>query len=93
MTNGARGIELWRMEIPKLFWAYTVWFLKSLVFVPIAYLEGLWFLIAHPLTFVKFVKVYKRYQKSIDEGDDIRASGIFEMTNRAERRALARRIK
>lgn len=72
--------------------AFTIHLLKSFLFVPLAYLEGLWFLFAHPIMFLKFVKEWKRFQQAIGDQDEITASGYHDL-NRATRRKLQRAVR
>lgn len=60
-------------------------FLSKILFVPIAYAEGLWFLIAHPTQFVRFIRVYKFHQSSLDEANQLRQSGYLELSRRQRR--------
>jgi hypothetical protein len=66
--------------------------LNAFVFVPFAYLQGLWFLFAHPHTFLKFTREYKRFQYRIEQNDEIEASGFYHL-NRKQRRMLERGVK
>lgn len=66
--------------------------LKHITFTITAYCEGIWFLIAHPLRFVQFVKVYKGFQKDLDDTQQVAESGYYHLS-RAERRAAARAAK
>lgn len=72
--------------------AFVSHLLKSFLFVPIAYLQGLWFLFAHPIMFLKFSKEWKRFQQAIDDNDEIAASGYYSL-NRSQRRHLRRAVR
>lgn len=82
------------------FWILLLWVrnfvLNAFFFVPVAYVQGLWFLFAHPLNFMAFVKEWKRFQYRIADNDsknqDLLDGGYFSF-NRRQRRRLDRKIK
>lgn len=60
------------------------------VWIPLGYIQGICFLIMHPLDFIKFVHEYKRFQFQIEKNDqkilDRASIGYYGM-NRRQRRA------
>lgn len=60
-----------------------------LFYVPIAYAQGIWFLIAHPIRFMQFVRIFQKHERSLDEVEAARQAGYFNMS-RQQRRQVAR---
>ena len=55
----------------------------------IAYTQGFWFWLAHPVQFIGFVQEWKQYKSVIEQRDLVNQSGYDDL-NRRQRRKLAR---
>lgn len=67
-------------------------FIKGMFFVPVAYAQGLWFLLIHPIQFVKFMGLYNKHKQGIDNQSKIAETGYYDMS-RADRRAVLRKAQ
>jgi len=55
-------------------------------------LFGIWFLICHPITFIKFSNEYRKFAAKIDDNDQVAQSGFYNMPRR-DRRAMTKRAR
>jgi len=64
----------------------------AIIWTVVSLFRGLWLLFTRPITFMKFADEYLAFEKQIDDMDQVRASGYFDLT-RAQRRALRKGAK
>jgi hypothetical protein len=58
----------------------------------VAFIQGLWFAVSSPREFVKFMRVYKKHQESLNAATVIRDSGFTQLP-RSERRKVSREVR
>lgn len=57
----------------------------AILFIPVLYLKGLWFLFSRPFEFFAFIKEWERYKAHIEENDEIARSGYYHLPRRLRR--------
>jgi len=54
---------------------------------------GLWLLFTQPVTFMRFVAEWRRFEKKIAEKDELANNEIYMSMNRQQRRAMGKAVR